>query len=116
LVKEPDFPAIVRVNAPYAAVALAVRVSLLVEVAGFGLKAAVTPFGSPEAESCTLALNPPWGTIAITLVPLPPCAMLTEVGVTARVKLGFSASQWFTRLAALTVPIPVAKSQPVALA
>jgi hypothetical protein len=114
LVNEPDFPAIFRVAVPGAAVALAVKVSVLYElVAGFGLKVAVTPFGRLDADSCTLPLNPPCGMMATTLVPLAPCVIVTAVGVAARVKLGFSFGQLFTRLAALIVPIPVAKSQPV---
>ena len=116
LVNEPDFPVIVRVTVPGAAVALAVKVSVLVELAGFGLNAAFTPFGRFDAERFTLPLNPPCGMMAITLVPLAPCVMVTAVGVAASVKFGFGAGQLFTRFAALMVPIPVAKSQPVVVA
>ncbi len=77
---------IVTVTVPRAAVALAVRVSALVVVAGFGLKAAVTPFGNPDADSVTFPVNPFTGAIVIVLVPLLPCVMLTLLGAAARLK------------------------------
>jgi hypothetical protein len=43
---------------PVAAVALAVRVSVLPLVAGLGLNAAVMPLGKPVAERVTLPLKP----------------------------------------------------------
>ena len=43
----PDVPVIVRTAAPMAAVLLAVSVSRLLLVTGFGEKDAVTPLGSP---------------------------------------------------------------------
>ena len=116
MVSEPDVPESVRVNTPYAAVGLAVKVSVLFELEGFGLNAAVTPLGRFDAERVTLPLNPPCGMIATTLVPLVPCIMVTAVGVAASVKFGFGAGQLLTKFAALIVPIPVAKSQPVVLA
>ena len=57
-VKLPDVPVIVTVTVPVAAVALAVRVSVPLVVAGFGLNAAVTPLGKPEAETVTFPLKP----------------------------------------------------------
>jgi hypothetical protein len=68
-VKLPDTPLIVTVDVPVVAVALAVSVSVLVVVVGFGLNAAVTPFGSPEALKVTLPLKPPVGVTVIVLVP-----------------------------------------------
>ena len=113
-VNVPELPLIVTVTVPATAVALAIKVSVLVEVVGFALKDAVTPLGKPVAESVTLALKPFCGVTVIVLVPLPPCAMFTLAGEEARVKLGLLASdQLFARLAAFSVPIPVAKSQPV---
>ena len=50
-VKLPDTPVIVTVTVPKAAEPLAVSVNVLVVVVGFGLNAAVTPFGRPEADS-----------------------------------------------------------------
>ena len=116
LVKVPDVPVIVRVTVPGAAVAPTVKVSVLVELAGFGLNSAVTPLGRFGTERFTLPLNPPCGTIVTVLVPLLPCTMVNEVGVAASEKFGIGAGQLFTRLAALIVPIPVAKSHPVVLA
>lgn len=72
LVKLPDTPEMVTVTVPVAAVELAVNVKVLVEVVGFGLKAAVTPLGRPEAERVTLPLKPPAGVTVIVLVPLLP--------------------------------------------
>lgn len=109
----PEVPVMVTVAVPAVAVLLAVTAMALVEVAGLGLKAAVTPFGSPEAANVTLPENEFAGVMVIVLVPLAPCAMLRVAGAAERVKLGLLVGQLFTRLAAFTVPIPVAKSQPV---
>ena len=68
-VRLPEVPVTVTVPENGVAVALAVSVSVLLLVAGFGLKAAVTPLGNPEAESDTLPLNPFSGVIVIVLVP-----------------------------------------------
>lgn len=54
----PDVPVIVRVDVPGAAELLAVKVSVLLPVAGLGEKEAVTPLGSPETERSTLPLKP----------------------------------------------------------
>ena len=116
LVRVPDAPLIVRVTFPGAAVTLAVKVNVLFELVGFGVNAAVTPRGRFDTESFTLPLNPPCGMMTIALVPLVPCVMVRAVGVEESVKLGVGAGQLFTKLAALSVPIPVAKSQPVVLA
>ena len=75
-----------------------------------GLNEAVTPAGKPLADSETAELNPPV-TLVVTVmdVEVPGCT-LTEAGVVTE-KSG--TGQLFTRLVALSVPIPVAKSQPV---
>lgn len=87
-VKLPDVPVIVIVFVPAVAVGRAVKVRTLVEVAGFGLKEAVTPADSLEVVSVTLPLNPPCGVMVIVLVPLaPPLAMLTAEGAAESVKL-----------------------------
>ena len=112
-VNVPDLPVIVTVTVPAAAAALAFKVSVLVVVAGSGLKDAVTPLGRPDAERVTLPLNPLREVMAIVLVPLAPCRMVTVSGEGESVKFGTLPGQFFTRLAAFTVPIPVAKSQPV---
>ena len=65
----PDVPVTVIVAVPIVAVALAVSASVLVLVAGFGLNAAVTPLGRPDAEKVTFPLKPLSGVIVIVLVP-----------------------------------------------
>jgi len=66
-------PVTVTVAVPVVAVLLAVSVSELVEVAGLGLNAAVTPFGIPVADKLTLPEKPFDGVMVIVLVPaLPP--------------------------------------------
>lgn len=55
---DPDVPVMVRLYWPSVAAPLAVRVSVVEEVAGFGLKEAVTPVGKPEIEKFTLPANP----------------------------------------------------------
>src|SRR5713101_4871362 len=114
-VKLPDVPVMVTVTVPAVAVLLAVSVKVLVLVVLLGLKEAVTPLGSPDADKLMLPLKPFCGVTAIVLVPLAPCVIVTLLGDVEREKLGTAADpgQLFTRLAALTVPIPVAKSQPV---
>ena len=112
-VNVPDVPVIVTVTVPVAAVVLAVKVRVLVVVAGFGLNPAVTPLGKPDAARVTLPEKPFDGVIVIVLVPLLPCVMVTLLGLAESEKFGVPPGQLLTRLAAFTVPIPVAKSQPV---
>ena len=114
-VKLPDEPVTVIVNAPMAAVALAVSVNVLVVVAGFALNDAVTPLGKPDADKLTLPLNPLTGVTLIVLAPLVPCVVVKLLGDAESAKFGVcaEAGQLFTRFAAFTLPIPVAKSQPV---
>jgi hypothetical protein len=57
-VSDPEVPVIVTKVCTRAAVLLAVRVSTLVPVVGFGANDAVTPLGRPEAASVTLPVNP----------------------------------------------------------
>ena len=65
----PDTPVMVIVAVPRVALAPAVRVSVLVEVVGFGLNPAVTPLGKPDALRVTLSLNPFEGTTVMVLMP-----------------------------------------------
>ncbi len=69
-VRLPDAPVIVRVDVPVAAAALASNVRVLVEVVGFALKNAFTPFGNPETASVTFPVNPFSGVIVTLLVPV----------------------------------------------
>jgi hypothetical protein len=113
-VRLPDVPVTVTVAVPSAAVLLAFNVNVLVPVVGLVLKAAVTPLGSPEADNVTLPVKPLDGVTVTVLVPLAPCAIVRLLGEADREKLGAGpdTGQLFTRLATLTVPMPVAKSQP----
>lgn len=56
--KLPDVPVMVTVTVPVAAVLLAFSVKMLVLEVLLGLKDAVTPLGSPDANKLTLALKP----------------------------------------------------------
>ena len=114
-VKLPAEPVTVTVIVPMAAVLLAVSVNVLFVVAGFTLNAAVTPLGSPDADKPTLALKPFCGVIVIVLAPLVPCTTVKLFGdaESAKFGTGVETGQLFTRLAMFTLPIPVAKSQPV---
>ena len=75
----------VTVTVPVVAVLLAVKVNVLVVVAGFGLNDAVTPLGSPDADKLTLLLKPFCGVTVILLVPLVPCVMVKLLGDAERV-------------------------------
>ena len=57
-VRVPDFPVMVTLYCPVEAELLAVSVSKLGPVVGFGKKDAVTPLGRPEAERVILPVNP----------------------------------------------------------
>ena len=56
--KLPELPVMVTVAVPGLAALLTVSVRILLAVAGFGLKDAVTPLGKPEEDKLTLPLNP----------------------------------------------------------
>ena len=114
-VKLPDVPVTVTVTVPVAAVLVADSVKRLLVVAGFVPKTALTPFGRRDAVKLTLPLNPFRGLIVMEVEPAAPCKKVRLAGDAERVKLGCGEDedQLLTRLAALTVPIPVAKSQPV---
>jgi hypothetical protein len=87
-VKLPEVPVMVTVTVPAVAVLLAVSVKVLLAVAGFGLKVGVTPLGRPDADKLTLPLKPFCGAIAIVLVPLAPCAIVTLLGEAESEKFG----------------------------
>jgi hypothetical protein len=88
-VRVPLTPVTVTVAAPIVAVAEAVKVRmLLLPEADAGLKAAVTPAGSPLAVSATLAVNPPVRVMFMVLVTLPPWFTATLAGVAESVKFG----------------------------
>jgi hypothetical protein len=78
--KEPDVPVMVSVYCPRLAVLLAVSVSTLAPVAGFGLHDAVTPLGRPEVTArLTPPLNPYWEftfTVDVLKLPWPKVTLL----------------------------------------
>jgi hypothetical protein len=70
----------VTVVAPVAAVGLAVKINVVVLVPGFGLKAALTPLGKPEAEKVTLPSKPFARVMVMVLAPLAPCKTVSVLG------------------------------------
>ena len=114
LLNAPAVPVTVTVNVPVVAELDAVRVKLVLDVAGFVLNDGVTPLGSADALNVTLPLNPFAGLMLMVVEPNDPCRMVKVAGDAESVKLGWGADegQLFTKLAALTVPMPVAKSHP----
>jgi hypothetical protein len=73
---------------PRVAELVAFRVSVLEDVAGFGLNDAVTPAGRPTATKLTSPLKPLLGLILMLLVVVFPWTRLTEAGAAVSVKLG----------------------------
>lgn len=117
LLRLPEVPVTVTVKLPVAAVPFEEKLKRLVVVAGFVPNAALTPLGKPEVVNFTLPLNPFTG-LMVTVVELPaPWTKAKFAGDAESVKLGCGAEpdQLLTKFAALTVPMPVAKSQPVAV-
>ena len=90
--KLPDVPVIVTVTVPLAAVVLAVNVAVLLEVAELGLKEAVTPLGSPDADKLTLLVKPFEGVMVIVLVPLLPRVIVRLFGEADKVKFAEPAA------------------------
>ena len=90
------------------------RVMRLLVIVGLVPKLAVTPLGRPEAVKFTLPLNPFKGWTAMVVEPDAPWIKARLAGDAERVKPGCDedVGQLLTKLAALMVPMPVAKSQP----
>jgi hypothetical protein len=85
-VRLPDWPVMVTVAVPAEAELLTVKLTMLVEVVLLGLKDAVTPPGSPEADRLTLPEKPLAGfTVMVALRPAP-CWMLNAPGAQESVK------------------------------
>ena len=87
-VRLPDVPVTVTVDVPFVAVELAVKVSVLLVLAGLVPKLAVTPLGNPEADKVTLPLKPFDGAIVIVLVLVVPCTTLKLLGLAESAKVG----------------------------
>jgi hypothetical protein len=115
----PAVPVTVAVAVPVSAALLADSVRVLDPVVGLGLNEAVTPLGKPEGDSETLLWKPFTGVMVIVLCPLEPWVIVRLLGAADREKSGWlggrEPGQFFTKLAALMVPSPVAKSQPTAV-
>ncbi len=89
---------------------LAVKVSVLVPVAGLGLKAAVTPLPIPLADKLTLPANPLDGVIVIVDVPLDDRVIVKLVGDADSVKLPAATAVTVSvtvALCAVLPPVPV---------
>ena len=117
LVRPPDDPVMVTVNVPVVALPVADRVKRLLAVAGFVPNVALTPFGMPDTVRLTLPLKPLRGLIEIVVEPEAPCRIVRLAGEAERRKPGcvVDVGQLLTKLAAFRVPMPVAKSHPVAV-
>jgi hypothetical protein len=106
-VRLPDVPVMVTVAVPVVAVELAVRVNVLVVVAGFGLNAAVTPVGKPEADKVTLPVNPfKRVTVTALVPPAPPLVTVTLVGEAPSVKLAVPVPFTVTPTVVVCVKLP----------
>jgi hypothetical protein len=103
-VKLPDVPVTVSTDAPVAAEFVAVRVSVVSLLVGFGLIPDVTPFGRPETENMTLPLKPFAGVMVIVLVPWPPKAIARLLGLAEIVKLGSAVTVRLILVVAVKLP------------
>ena len=107
-VKLPDVPVMVTVDVPFVAVELAVKVNVLLAVAGLGTKVAITPVGNPEADKVTLPLKPLDGVIVIALVPLVPCTTVKLLGLAESAKVGDALTVSATVVVSVRLPdVPV---------
>lgn len=107
-VTPPPAAVTVMLNVPAAATLLAEMVSTELPLPGaaieVGLKLAVTPEGSPEADSEIAELNPPVGVREMVVLDEAPWFMLTDAGVAVTMKSGvtcFQTSEIAVALAAL---------------
>jgi hypothetical protein len=80
LVKLPDVPVMVTEAVPVVAVLLAVNVKVLLLAVLLGLKEAVTPLGTPDADKLTLPLKPFCGVTVMVLVPALPRVIVKLLG------------------------------------
>jgi len=88
----PDVAVMMAFAVPTDAEALAVSVSVLVDVALAGLNAAVTPVGNPAIERLAAPVKPFCGVIVTVLVPDIPCETRRVAGAAASLKLGAGAT------------------------
>jgi len=100
----------VTVAGPIVAVLEAVRVSVLVPVAGFGLKLAVTPAGNPVALKVTPPVKPPICLIEIALVPLALRLIARLAGLAVSAKSGAGTIRLIVAVLVRPPPVPVTVS------
>jgi hypothetical protein len=104
-VSVPETPVMVSVTGPMAAAELdAVRVSVLVVVAGLGEKLAVTPAGRPAMLRFTLAEKPLAGVMRIVSVALLPWFIVIAVVPGARANMGGSVTDSATLAVCVSDP------------
>jgi|HubBroStandDraft_4_1064222.scaffolds.fasta_scaffold16979_4 hypothetical protein len=96
----------VTVRVPVVAELLAVKVSVLVPVVGFGLKDAVTPVPRPVADRVTPPAKPLDGSIVIVVVPCDDLVMVKLVGDAERVKLPETTAVTVRETVAVCVVLP----------
>jgi hypothetical protein len=115
LLRPLEAPMTVTEKVPIVALPVADSVKRLVVVPGFVPKTALTPLGKPDVFKFTGPLKPFSGLIVMVVDPEAPWRNVKVPGEAERVKLGCveDEGQLFTKLAAFTVPMPVAKSQPM---
>jgi len=100
----PDVPVTVTVDVPFVAVELAVKVRVLLALAGLGTKLAMTPLGNPEADKVTLPLKPLDGEIVIALEPAVPCTTVKLFGLADNAKVGDALT--VNAIAVVSVKLP----------
>lgn len=88
----PLAPVIVTVVVPVAALAAAVKVTVLDVAVDAGENVAVTPVGRPLALRLTEPVKPPVGAILIVLVPDPPWVTATVAGLAEIEKFGLDTT------------------------
>lgn len=104
----PPLAVIVMFTVPVVAVLEAVSVSVELPLPGaaklVGLKLAVTPAGSPDADSDTAELNPPLSVVDTVAVAELPCVTLREAGVAVTLKSAVACFQTSEIGVALAAP------------
>jgi hypothetical protein len=92
----PPLAVTVTFDVPVVAVLLAVKVKVELPLPGaaieLGLKLAVTPDGSPDADNEIAELNPPLTVVEIVLLPDEPWTTDRLVGEALKVKLGVAVA------------------------
>src|SRR5215469_8247936 len=77
-----------------------------------GLNATVVPLGTPDADRLIASLNPPLTTVVIFVLPVTPCAMLSEDGDAEILKFGPPPELWLTPRKAMGVTSPLLRVVP----